>query len=137
MAKGTLNKAILIGRLGKDPEIRATQSGGSVVSFSVATNHSQKNAQGEWNDITEWHNIVVFGNRAEFAGKYLSKGQLVYIEGRLQTSSWEDQNGQKKYKTEVIANDLQMLGSKSDNSAQTANSAPLESNNAGDGGAPF
>jgi single-strand DNA-binding protein len=115
MARGTINKVILIGRLGKDPEIRATQNGGSIVSFSLATNHSQKNAQGEWNDITEWHNITVFGNRAEFAGKYLTKGQLIYLEGRLQTGSWEDRNGQKKYRTEIIAGDLQMLGSKNEN----------------------
>lgn len=113
-----MNRAIIIGRLGKDPEIRNTQSGSSVASFSVATDHSIKNESNEWKQATEWHNIVVFGKRAEFAEQYLQKGKLVYIEGRLHTNSWEDQNGQKHYKTEIIAADIQLLGSKSEGPEQ-------------------
>jgi single-strand DNA-binding protein len=112
MSKGTINKAILIGRLGKDPEMKYTPSGTAVASFSIATNYSIKDGEGNFVDKTDWHNIVVFGRRAEFAGEYLSKGRLVYIEGRIQTRSWEDQNGNKKYMTEIISSDVQLLGSK-------------------------
>ncbi len=114
MSKGTVNKAIIIGRLGKDPDMRYAPSGTAIANFSVATNSNFKDNEGNWNEKTEWHNIVTFGRQAEFAGEYLKKGKLVYIEGRLQTSSWEDQNGQKRYKTEILANSLQLLGSKSD-----------------------
>ncbi len=112
MSRGTINKAIIIGRLGKDPDLRYAPSGTAIASFSVATNHSMKNESGEWVDKTEWHNVVTFGRTAEFAGEYLKKGRLVYVEGRLQTSSWEDQQGQKRYKTEIVALDMQLLGSK-------------------------
>ena len=98
MARGTINKAILIGRLGKDPEMKYTPSGTAVASFSLATNYSVKDEDGNFTDKTDWHNIVVFGRRAEFAGEYLGKGRLVYVEGRIQTRSWEDQNGNKRYK---------------------------------------
>jgi single-strand DNA-binding protein len=114
MSKGTINKVILIGRLGKDPDMRYTPSGTAVANFSLATNSSFKDSEGNWNDKTEWHNIVTFGRTAEIAGEYLKKGKLVYIDGRLQTSSWEDQNGQKRYKTEVIASELQLIGSRGD-----------------------
>lgn len=114
MSKGTVNKAIIIGRLGKDPDMRYAPSGTAIANFSVATNSNFKDNEGNWNEKTEWHNIVTFGRQAEFAGEYLKKGKLVYIEGRLQTSSWEDQNGQKRYKTEILANTLQLLGSRSD-----------------------
>lgn len=110
MSKGTVNKVILIGRLGKDPDMRYTPGGTPVANFSLATNSAQKDSDGKWSDKTEWHNIVVFGKLAEFAGEYLKKGKLAYIDGRLQTSSWEDQNGQKRYKTEVVANEIQMIG---------------------------
>ncbi|MGD9486496.1 MAG: single-stranded DNA-binding protein [Calditrichaceae bacterium] len=114
MSRGTVNKAIIIGRLGQDPDMRYSPGGTAIASFSVATNHGQKDAEGSWTDKTEWHNIVTFGKTAEFVGEYLKKGKLVYLEGRLQTSSWEDQQGQKKYKTEIIALNLQLLGSKGD-----------------------
>ena len=114
MSKGTVNKAILIGRLGRDPEMRYTASGTAVVNFSIATNHFTKDQSGNNTEQTEWHNIVAFGRTAEVAGEYLSKGRLVYIEGRLQTRSWDDQNGQKKYKTEVVCINLQLLGSRSE-----------------------
>ena len=95
-----VNKVILVGRLGKDPEIRYTPSGTAIATFSIATNHSQK-SEGEWVEKTEWHNILTFGKQAEFVGEYLLKGRQVFIEGRLQTNSWEDQQGVKKYKTEI------------------------------------
>lgn len=117
MSKGTVNKVILIGRLGRDPEMRYTASGTAVVNFSLATNHFSKDQSGNNTDQTEWHNIVAFGRTAEVAGEYLSKGRLVYIEGRLQTRSWDDQNGQKKYKTEVVCVNMQLLGSRSEGGA--------------------
>ena len=118
MSRGTINKAILVGRLGKDPEMKYTPSGTAVASFSIATNYSVKDGDGNYTDKTDWHNIVVFGRRAEFAGEYLSKGRLVYIEGRIQTRSWEDQNGNKRYITEIVSSDVQLLGSKGDNSTK-------------------
>lgn len=115
MSKGTINKVILIGRLGKDPEMKYTPSGTAVANFNIATNESIKDKEGNYTDHTDWHKVVAFGRTAEVAGEYLTKGKLVYIEGRLQTRSWDDQNGQKKYMTEVICNNLQLLGSRSDN----------------------
>ena len=118
MSRGTINKAILVGRLGKDPEMKYTPSGTAVATFSIATNYSVKDSDGNFTDKTDWHNIVVFGKRAEFAGEYLSKGRLVYIEGRIQTRSWEDQNGNKRYITEIVSSDVQLLGSKGDGSGK-------------------
>jgi single-strand DNA-binding protein len=123
MSKGTVNKVILIGRLGKDPDMRYTPSGTAVANFSLATNSSFKDSDGNWQDKTEWHNIVTFGRTAEIAGEYLKKGKLVYIDGRLQTSSWEDQNGQKRYKTEVVASELQLIGSRGDGESSSDTSA--------------
>ena len=112
MQKGSVNKVVIVGYIGADPETRFTPSGTAVANFNVATNESRKNSDGEYRDHTEWHNCVLFGKRAEFAGEYLKKGQLVYLEGKLQTRSWEDDSGAKKYKTEVIGNDVTMLGKK-------------------------
>jgi single-strand DNA-binding protein len=122
MSKGTVNKVILIGRLGRDPEMRYTSSGTAVVNFSMATNHVIKDQSGNNTDQTEWHQVVAFGRTAEVAGEYLSKGRLVYIEGRLQTRSWDDQNGQKKYKTEIVCTTMQLLGGRgdSDNGSSSA-----------------
>jgi single-strand DNA-binding protein len=118
MSRGTVNKAVLVGRLGKDPEMKYTPSGTAVASFSIATNYSIKDGEGNFVDKTDWHNIVVFGRRAEFAGEYMSKGKLVYIEGRIQTRSWEDQNGNKRYITEIISSDVQLLGSKGESTSK-------------------
>lgn len=110
MAK-SVNKVILIGNLGKDPEIKYTPSGTPVAKFTLATNERYKDKSGEWQDRTEWHNIVAWQKLAEIVGEYLKKGSKAYIEGRLQTSSWEDkQSGEKKYRTEIIAQDLVLLG---------------------------
>jgi single-strand DNA-binding protein len=107
----SVNKVILIGNLGKDPEVKYTPQGTPVAKFSIATNERYKDKAGEWQDRTEWHNIVAFQRLAEIAGEYLKKGGKAYIEGRLQTSSWEDKNThEKKYRTEIIANDLVLLG---------------------------
>ncbi len=129
MSRGTINKVILIGRLGKDPDMRYAPSGTAIASFSLATNHNSKDAEGNWQTQTEWHNVKTFGRQAEFVGEYLKKGRLAFVEGRLQTSSWEDQNGQKKYKTEILAQDIQLLGSRSDNEAQES-TAPATTNQA-------
>jgi single-strand DNA-binding protein len=110
MAK-SVNKVILIGNLGKDPEVKYTPSGVAVAKFSLATNERFKNKQGEWEDRTEWHNLVAFQRTAEIVGEYLKKGRTVYVEGSLRTSSWEDkESGQKKYRTEIMVNDLVLLG---------------------------
>ena len=110
MAK-SVNKVILIGNLGKDPEVKFTPSGTAVAKFSLATNERYKDKSGEWQDRTEWHNIVAWQRLAEIVGEYVKKGNKLYIEGRLQTSSWEDkQSGEKKYRTEIIAHDLVLLG---------------------------
>ena len=110
MARG-VNKVILVGNLGKDPDVRYSASGTGVARLSVATATARKDEQsGEWAEQTEWHNVVLFGRQVEVAEKYLRKGRQVYIEGRLQTRKWQDQSGQDRYSTEVIAQDMQMLG---------------------------
>ena len=107
----TLNKAMILGRLGRDPEVRYTSGGSPVANISIATNSRSKDKSGEWQDVTEWHRIVLFNKNAEIAEKYLKKGGAVYIEGRIQTRSWEDQqSGQKRYSTEIIADQLKMMG---------------------------
>lgn len=111
MARG-INKVILIGNLGRDPETRYAQSGSAVTNFSVATSESWRDrTSGENQERTEWHNVVCFARLAEIAGEYLRKGSKVYIEGSLRTTSWE-QDGQKKYRTEIMARELQMLDSR-------------------------
>ena len=117
MARG-VNKVILVGNLGRDPETRYTQGGSAVTQFSIATSDSWRDkASGEQQDRTEWHNIVCFARLAEIAGEYLRKGSKVYIEGSLRTSNWE-QDGQKKYRTEIMARELQMLDSRSQTGGQ-------------------
>lgn len=111
MANG-LNKAILIGNLGRDPEVRYTPSGVAVANFSIATSESWTSKEGEKETRTEWHRIVAFGKLGEICGEYLSKGKQVYIEGRIQTRDWEDQNGVKRYTTEIVASQMIMLGSR-------------------------
>ena len=113
----SVNKVILVGNLGKDPEVKYTPSGVPVAKFSLATNERYKDKAGEWQDRTEWHNIVAWQRLAEIVGEYVKKGSKIYIEGRLQTSSWEDkQSGEKKYRTEIVANDLVLLGGRGESS---------------------
>jgi single stranded DNA-binding protein (ssb) len=112
---GTVNRVILVGRLGKDPEMRSIPSGTSVAKFSLATDERFTNKSGEKQERTEWHNIVAWGKLAEICGQYLRKGKLVFIEGSIRTDSWDDkETGQKKYRTEIIASDMQMLDKKGD-----------------------
>lgn len=110
MARGSVNKAIILGNLGADPEIRTTSGGQNVANFRVATNRTWTDRSGQRQEQTEWHNIVAWGKLAGIVEQYLKKGDQVYIEGRLQTRSWEDQNGQQRWTTEIVAQEMTMLG---------------------------
>lgn len=105
-----VNKVIVVGRLGTDPEVKTISSGNTVARLSVATSENWTDREGQKQERTEWHRVVVWGKLAELCGKYLTKGRQVYLEGRLQTRSWEDQQGQKRYTTEIVANTVQFLG---------------------------
>jgi len=110
MAKG-VNKVFLLGNVGKDPEIRSTAGGMIIASFSLATADRQKDQQGNWQDKTEWHNLVAFSRTAEIVRDYVKKGTQLFIEGKIQTRSWDDkESGQKKYRTEILVNDMSLLG---------------------------
>ena len=110
MAKGTVNKVILVGNLGSDPEVKTTPSGAQVANFSLATSESWTDkTSGEKQEKTEWHRLVLWRKLAEIAGQYLNKGAKIYVEGKLQTRSW-DENGQKRYTTEVVVDQMEMLG---------------------------
>ncbi len=124
-----VNKVILIGNLGKDPEVRYLDSGVAVANFSLATTESYKNKEGERVSQTEWHNIVLWRGLAEIAEKWLKKGNSVYIEGKIRTRKWEDKEGNTRYNTEILADNMTMLGKKEDSSAgstETAPSSPAE-----------
>ena len=114
----SVNKAILVGRLGRKPEQRTSQNGNSITTFSIATSERRKDQSGQWNEHTEWHNIVCFGRTAETAATYLDKGRQVYVEGRIQTRNYE-KDGQTHYRTEVVANVLQFLGGRDDAGASS------------------
>lgn len=135
MAKGTINKVILIGRLGADPDIRYSANGTAVAKFNLATNERVPAGEGNWEDRTEWHRVVAFGKLAEICGNYLNKGKQVFIEGSLRTQQWEDAQGVKRYTTEIVARDIQFLGGTGDQSAQSQsnpiNSGPGKSGAAG------
>ena len=123
MAKG-VNKVFLLGNVGKDPEIRTTPSGMTVASFSLATAERAKDAQGNWADKTEWHNLVAFQRTAEIVRDYVKKGTQVFIEGKIQTRSWDDkESGQKKYRTEILINELSLLGGGAGRSEGASSSA--------------
>ena len=129
MARG-INKVILVGNLGNDPEVRYTPSGSAVATLSIATTDSWKDKQtGEQRDKTEWHRVVMFNRLGEIAGEYLRKGSQVYIEGRLQTRKWTDQNGQDRYTTEIVANDMQMLGGRSGGGTASFDQSPAPQQN--------
>ncbi|HUL57396.1 MAG TPA: single-stranded DNA-binding protein [Usitatibacter sp.] len=108
----SVNKVIIIGNLGRDPETRYMPDGGAITNISVATTDKWKDKNGEMQEKTEWHRVAFFGKLAEIAGEYLKKGSQVYVEGRLQTRKWQDKDGQDKYTTEIVANQMQMLGSR-------------------------
>lgn len=120
MARG-VNKAILVGNLGRDPEVRYSPNGQAVANVTLATSESWKDkTSGEKQEKTEWHRVVFFGRLAEIAGEYLKKGAQIYVEGRLQTRKWTDKDGKDRYTTEIVANDMQMLGSRGGAGAPSA-----------------
>src|SRR5215831_8520076 len=117
MAK-SVNKVILLGNVGKDPEIRSTGGGTMVANFTLATSDRQKDAQGNWQDRTEWHNLVAFTRLAEIIRDYVKKGSKLYVEGKIQTRSWDDkESGQKRYRTEIIVNDISLLSGREEGSS--------------------
>jgi single-strand DNA-binding protein len=116
----SVNKVILVGNLGRDPETRYTTSGDAVTNIRLATTDTWKDKAGEKQERTEWHNIVFYGRQAEIAGEYLKKGRQIYVEGRLQTRKWQDKEGQDRYTTEIIADRMQMLGSREGSGAPVA-----------------
>ena len=122
-----VNKVILIGNLGKDPEVRYLDSGVAVANFSLATTESYKNKEGERVSQTEWHNVVLWRGLAEVAEKWLKKGSSVYIEGKIRSRKWEDKEGNTRYTTEILGDNMTMLGKKDDNSAQSTPSSSEES----------
>ena len=130
---GTVNKVILIGRLGRDPEIRYTPSGQALAKFSLATDENRKDQDGNWQTETTWHNIVLWAKNAERAGENLKKGHLIFLEGRISNRSWDDpETGQKKYMTEIVGDRFRMLGARGDNvqsqgSENTSQTQPTQS----------
>jgi single-strand DNA-binding protein len=114
-----VNKVIIVGRLGADPEVKAVGQGSTVTRLNIATSENWMGKDGQKQERTEWHRVVVWGKLAEICGKHLSKGRQVYIEGRLQTRQWEDPQGQKRYTTEIVANTVQFLGSAGERSAES------------------
>lgn len=124
----SVNKVILVGRLGKDPETRYMTNGEAVTNVSLATSERWNDKEGEQQERTEWHNLVFYRRLAEVAGEYLKKGSQVYIEGKLQTRKWQDKEGKDRYTTEVIVNEMQMLGSKSGSGEQRDDAEPARGN---------
>lgn len=123
-----INKAILIGNLGQDPEVRYSQTGTPIASFSIATTETWKKQDGSKEEQTEWHRIVAFGRLGEICGEYLSKGSKVYIEGRIQTRKWEDKDGNTRYTTEIVAREMKMLsprGASDNNNSQYKEEPPF------------
>jgi single-strand DNA-binding protein len=132
-----INKVIVVGNLGKDPEMRHTPQGQAVTNFSVATSESWNDKSGQKQERTEWHRIVVWGKLGELCAKYLSKGRQVYVEGKLQTRQWEDKEGQKRYTTEIVASTVQFLGGAQGASAGASRGEFSQDTGGGGGGDPF
>jgi single-strand DNA-binding protein len=140
MAKG-VNKVFLLGRLGKDPEMKATQGGMTIANFTLATSDRTKDAQGNWQDHTEWHNLVAFQRTAEIVRDYCKKGSQIFVEGKIQTRSWEDKEGHKKYWTEILVNELSLLdgkpsGGEGGGNYAKSNTAPYTATSAAPAAAP-
>ena len=129
MAKG-VNKVLLLGNVGKDPEIRATAGGMTIATFSLATADRAKGTDGQWTDKTEWHNLVAFQRTAEIVRDYVKKGTQLFIEGKIQTRSWDDKtSGEKKYKTEILVNELSLLGGRGEGGGERASSGGYSKSN--------
>lgn len=122
-----VNKVILLGNLGKDPELRYTASQTPVCNFSLATGERRKDASGNWADHTEWHNVIAFGKTAELCSKFLKKGRQVFIEGRIQTRKWQDKEGKDRYTTEIIANGVTFVGAKGSDGGMSGPSSSSDS----------
>lgn len=152
MSKGTLNKVQLIGRLGRDPELKYTANGQAIATLNIATNESYKDKDGKPVELTDWHRVIAWRKLAEICGQYLKKGSLVYIEGKLKTRSFDDKQGQKKFVTEIVADTMQMLGGRAqeggdyvppppsgemDTPSATANTPPSPSDASADDDLPF
>lgn len=133
----SVNKVILVGRLGNNPEIRYTPSGAAVANFSLATNESWNDKSGQKQERTEWHRVVVWGKLAQLCGEYLTKGRQCFVEGRLQTRQWQDKDGQTKYTTEVIATTVQFLGDRAGAGQGATYGGGARANNASDESAPM
>ena len=134
----SVNKVILIGNLGKDPEMKYMPNGKAVANFSIATSESWKDkSSGDKKEKTEWHNIVTFDKLAEICGQYLKKGSTVYIEGKLQTRKWQDKNGVDRYTTEILANEMKMMGGKKEGGGEKSEESASYSAPAASGGAAF
>ena len=125
---GGVNKAIIVGRLGSDPELRYTQTGQAIATFSVATSEMWTNRDGKKEERTEWHKIVVWGKQGENCGQYLAKGRQVYIEGKIQTRQWEDKTGQKRYTTEIVGNQIVFLAGGGPNASAGGSNQGYERN---------
>lgn len=123
-----INKVILLGNVGRDPEVRHLDNNATVARFSLATSESYKNKSGEKVTNTEWHNIVAWRNQADFAGKYIKKGTLLYVEGKIRTRSWDDKEGNKRYTTEIEVENFQLVGRKSDDQGQSAQTVATPNN---------
>lgn len=134
MSRG-VNKVILLGNLGRDPEVSYTQSGTAVCKFSLATTESRKKGD-TWEDHTEWHNIVIFGKNAENSGKYLTKGSTAFIEGRIQTRKWQDKEGKDRYTTEILADSIRFVGGRSTKGEGSGRDFHTESSFPSGGGEP-
>ncbi len=124
VGRGSVNKVILVGRLGQDPELKYTPNGAAVTNFTLATNETWKDNEGNRQEKTEWHRIVMWRRLAEVAGEYLKKGSKIYVEGRLQTRSWQDKDGIKRYMTEVVADNMTMLDAKQSTGEAAPAAAP-------------
>lgn len=128
----SVNRVTLLGHLGKDPEMKYTPSGQAVTKLRLATSDRWKDKNGEWQDRTEWHDVVLWAKMAETANQYLNKGSQVFIEGRLQTTSWDDKEGKKHYRTEIVANDMVLLGGRGAGSGGGERPEPARNSRAGD-----
>jgi len=124
-----INKVILVGRVGKDPEVRHLDNNSVVARLTLATNETYKNKNGEKVTNTEWHNLVIWRSLAEIAGRYVKKGTMLYVEGKIRTRSWDDKDGNKRYTTEIEVDNFQMLSSRGDDAMNTGPSTPSQSNN--------
>ena len=132
-----LNMAQIIGHLGRDPDVRYTPEGTAIANLAVATNQTWKDKDGEKQERTEWHRVVLFGKVAEIAGEYLKKGSLVYLQGRLQTRKWQGEDGQDRFTTEIVADRMKMLGGKGERNTQAANGKPAAAGPDFDDDIPF